>query len=158
MKKFIFSFTIALSSITCMLAQSDVRLLEGLYRNVDGTPFTGEAFIDASADGSTQKQRIHVLNGLMDGEVSYYSADGYIEEAGHYSMGKKEGAWTQFSSGGKKLGEAFYKDGKKDGIWTVWDENGVKRYHMVYSMGKKIDTWKMWDENASLVSERVYND
>jgi len=158
MKISFLSLLAALASVTSIFAQSDVRLIDGLYRNADGTIFTGEAVIEASADGATQKQRIHVLNGLMDGDVNYYNAKGYLEEAGHYTMGKKDGVWTQYSSGGGKLGEAFYKDGKKDGIWTVWDENGVKRYHMVYSMGKKIDTWKMWDEKANLVSERIYNE
>ncbi|MFM7233942.1 MAG: toxin-antitoxin system YwqK family antitoxin [Flavobacteriales bacterium] len=158
MKIIFLSFFIALCTVASVVAQSDVRLMEGLYRTADGAPFTGEATIEASADGSTQKQRIQVVNGLMDGEISYFNAEGFLEEAGHYSKGKKDGIWTQFSANGKKLGEAFYKDGKKDGIWTVWDENGVKRYHMVYSMGKKIDTWKMWDENATLVSERFYNE
>jgi len=158
MKKLLLSFALTLGFIHSNIAQSDVRLIDGLYRNADGTPFTGEATIEASTDDSQQLQRIHVVDGLMHGAVNYYHSSGHLEEAGYYSMGKKDGQWTQYAPNGHKLGEAFYKDGKKDGIWTVWDESGVKRYHMVYSMGKKIDTWKMWDENATLVSERVYNE
>ncbi len=142
---------------TALLAQSPV-LKDGIYTDLDGKPFTGSATLEDLSSKPTQKQYIEVKDGLLHGEVKFYHPKGYLEEAGQYKQGKKDGIWIQFASNGQKLGEAFYKDGQKDGIWTVWDEQGTKRYHMVYSMGKKIDTWKMWDSNAVLVSERIYNE
>jgi len=156
MKQFAFTIALILGLIRTDFAQSEVQFTDGLYTNPDGSRFTGEAMLEAN--GTSPKQHIQIVNGLMHGEIRYFNSSGKIEEIGHYNSGKKDGLWSQFGSGGEKLGEAYYKEGKKDGIWTVWDENGVKRYHMVYSMGKKIDTWKMWDEHSNLVSEKVYNE
>lgn len=135
-----------------VLAQSPV-LVDGLYTDQNGNPFTGTATIQ---DASAKRQYIEVKQGLLHGQTKYFHPTGYLEEVGQYTSGKKDGVWIQFASNGQKLGEAYYNNGHKDGIWTVWDEKGIKRYHMVYSMGKKVDTWKMWNENAELVSERFY--
>jgi antitoxin component YwqK of YwqJK toxin-antitoxin module len=133
-------------------------LKDGVYTDIQGNPFTGNATLDDNTKQPSQKQHIEVKDGLLHGQVKFYHAKGYLEEVGQYNHGKKDGIWIQYAANGQKLGEAFYKEGQKDGIWTVWDEQGTKRYHMVYSMGKKIDTWKMWDSNAVLVSERIYNE
>jgi antitoxin component YwqK of YwqJK toxin-antitoxin module len=143
---------------SAVLSAQNPILKEGIYIDLDGKPFTGSATLEDNSVQPVQKQYIEVKDGLLNGEIKYFHAQGYVEEIGQYSHGKKDGIWLQFASNGQQLGEAFYKDGQKDGIWTVWDEKGVKRYHMVYSMGKKVDTWKMWDSNSVLVSERVYKE
>jgi antitoxin component YwqK of YwqJK toxin-antitoxin module len=142
---------------SALFAQSPI-LKDGVYTDIQGNPFTGNATLDDNTKQPSQKQHIEVKDGLLHGQVKFYHAKGYLEEVGQYNHGKKDGIWIQYAANGQKLGEAFYKEGQKDGIWTVWDEQGTKRYHMVYSMGKKIDTWKMWDSNAVLVSERIYNE
>jgi antitoxin component YwqK of YwqJK toxin-antitoxin module len=157
MKRFI-SITIICTLISSVLFAQSPVLQNGIYTDLNGNPFTGNATIEDNTNQSTQKQYIEVKEGLLHGQIKFYHSKGYLEEVGQYNQGKKDGVWIQYASNGQKLGEAFYKEGQKDGIWTVWDEQGVKRYHMVYSMGKKIDTWKMWDSNSVLVSERIYNE
>jgi antitoxin component YwqK of YwqJK toxin-antitoxin module len=157
MNRILSLFIVGLLVNSGISAQTPI-LNDGIYTDIDGRPFTGNATLEDPTAQTAQKQYIEVKDGLLHGQVKYFHSKGFVEEVGQYQHGKKEGVWLQFSANGTKLGEAYYKDGLKDGIWTVWDEQGVKRYHMVYSMGKKVDTWKMWDSNAVLVSERIYNE
>jgi antitoxin component YwqK of YwqJK toxin-antitoxin module len=153
MKKTILLMLVSISSSFLFGQAVDMH---GVYCDAAGHPYTG-IHKEYRADG-TIAQELNIENGLLNGEVIFYTADGKVEEKGHYTNGKKSGVWHQFNPGGLLIGEAYYKEGQKDGIWTVWDDQGVKRYHMVYSMGKKVDVWKMWDENAVLVSERMYKE
>jgi antitoxin component YwqK of YwqJK toxin-antitoxin module len=124
------------------------------YVNEQGAPFSG--LYHMSNDANVLVYSANVENGILNGVITYFDADGRIDQVGHYSKGLKEGKWEQYNDQGRLIGEAFYAAGQKHGIWSVWDDNGNKRYHMVYDQGNKVDVWKVYDENQILVSEKIY--
>lgn len=119
-------------------------------------------------------------NGLYQGDVKYYDADGLtsklfykdgvqqngkiyykngnISEILKFKNGKKEGEIRKFYEDGT-LGEiAVWKDGEKDGKYVYYHQNGNIQAEGFFNMGEQNGVWKQFDENGIIESESNWKD
>ncbi len=136
------------------LSAQDMTLQDGKFMK-DGKVYTG-SFSEYGDDGQLLVLHESIVNGLENGLVTYYHADGQKKEQRSYKKGEKHGIWISYFENGQKSGTANYSNGIKDGVWYVWDENGQLRYEMFYKNGEKDSTWKIWNETGELLSSKDF--
>jgi antitoxin component YwqK of YwqJK toxin-antitoxin module len=140
--------------ISAITSAQSVILKDTKYYSENGELFSGQYF--SYFENGSKKSSLSISDGMINGAVTYFFADGKIMETGNYSNNEKDGAWIRWDSEGNKTAEAFFVSGKKNGLWMVWDSKGIKRYEMTYVMGEKTGIWYMWDENGKLIGEKNY--
>lgn len=75
-----------------------------------------------------------LLNGLKDGNWTYYYEEGKKKATGKYSYGKKTGRWTYYYPNGKIQQKGSYTNNKITGIWQWYYETGelLKEEYYLY--------------------------
>lgn len=154
MKKMLYLLALLLTAGTATLSGQTVSLVNGVYVDASGNPYSGEQKT-WYADGKI-KAAYTIANGVLNGPAVLYAANGSKMEAGSYTEGQRDGIWESWNEQGQKTGEASFIKGVKHGRWLVWDANGTKRAEMHYTHGKKSDTWTMWNENGEVTSQKTY--
>ncbi len=152
MKKLIF-ITIAIIVFAFGTSAQNITVKEGMYYE-QGKLYTG-TYTELNVSGS-KKLTATIVDGKMNGAVTYYFDNGMIMETGEFAANEKSGQWLRYDETGRKTGEAHYLAGKKDGNWMIWDFNGNKRSEMHYAKGEKVGKWMQWDEIGNVTSEKVY--
>lgn len=134
-------------------AFSQIKNENGMYIDKNGELYSGT--LSEIKDG--MKMEFNILNGIINGPVTYYFISGKVMETGFYKNNLKDNNWIRYNENGTILANAFYSLGKKNGIWLVFDDNGNKRFEMNYQMGEKIGVWTSWDENGKVIALKDYS-
>ncbi len=67
-----------------------------------------------------------------------WQAQGVKEHEGSQIDGLAQGEWTYYHKNGKIRSRGYYINGEKDGAWKYWDDKGLSLGSAQYSKGKFI--------------------
>lgn len=91
------------------------------------------------------------VNGLT--EVTFYYANGNVQERGYFKNGKLEGKWTRFNKAGEKVQMANYQNGQKIGRWFFWLQGGERLRVMDYQSNELIKSQEWHIAKGEMLAE-----
>ena len=90
-------------------------------------------------------------NGLLEGELKVYYANGKITEIAYYVNGKLHGSYKRYSVRGFLYQDLTYVNGILDGMAIYYErKNGVILTKGLFKKGKRVGSWKHY-ENGKLI-------
>ena len=107
-------------------------------------------------DGSPREER-HYADGVLDGAVTAWYADGRKQTAEEYEKGKRVGVWRYWHPNGQLAAQETYRAGQPHGLWQMWYADGTKAMQGEYREGSPVETWSFWDERGAVIKEEVHN-
>ncbi len=137
----------------CTNAQN-IKEDKGLYY-VDNELASGD--IITYFDNDQVKMEMKVSEGMKDGEMKIFFADGSLNEIRSYKNNQMNGLWITFNTSGIKVAQANFKNGKKHGAWKVYSDEGALVYEMYYQNGQKVGTWKKYNPEGNVIETKTYN-
>ncbi|MCB2197334.1 MAG: hypothetical protein KQH79_15850 [Bacteroidetes bacterium] len=101
------------------------------YFNKDGKVTESKTY---NVNGKLIAEGIVLLNGLEDGNWTYYYQNGNKRATGSYNYGKKTRQWTYYYPNGKVQQKGSYTNGKLSGIWRWYYDTGelLKEEYYIY--------------------------
>jgi hypothetical protein len=91
-----------------------------------------------------------------NGQWTYWSPRGTLEQQGSYTADRKDGLWTTFHVNGEKASEGNYVSDREEGNWTFWGEDGLSYSRGEYRYGGRIGKWIDYDADGNALRERTY--
>ena len=76
-------------------------------------------------------------NGLLDGQMTEYDADGNVITKGQYIEGQEDGEWYYRNGDNETMGS--YADGMRNGIWKYYDIPGEGKAKILRFEGRFIE-------------------
>lgn len=73
-------------------------------------------------------------------EVTFYYANGKVQERGYLKEGLLQGEWIRYNEAGEKVQIANYENGQKMGRWFFWLQDGERLRVMDYRANELIKT------------------
>jgi antitoxin component YwqK of YwqJK toxin-antitoxin module len=104
-------------------------------------------------DGEKKKMlECRYVNGLKDGELNVWCANGNLVLSAHYKNGVPEGIFQWWYSNGKKKARCNYKNGLLDGKAEAWYNNFEQlMYEENYIAGKMIGIQRYYSEQGEFL-------
>lgn len=78
------------------------------------------------------------INGISQGEWTYFHDNGKLSARGHYVNDRREGEWIYYHKNGNLHSSGHYVNNNTEGIWQYWNEKGNSLGLRAYSEGKAI--------------------
>lgn len=78
------------------------------------------------------------INGVSQGEWTYFHENGKLSARGHYVNNRREGEWLYYHKNGNLHSSGYYVNNNLEGIWQYWNEKGNSLGPRAYSEGKTI--------------------
>ncbi len=145
MRKLLFALTIS-SGITAA-AQDSLTT----YYNQDWKEI-------ADPQGAKFYRRAKMQDGLLFVK-DYFKKGDVLQMTGSYQSDSiKHGDFVYYYQNGWKEDEGSYSNGKKEGAWNGWHENGKRRYKETYKEGYCILKRELWYDNGQLRGYINYSD
>ena len=116
---------------------------------------------DRFDDGALRRSG-ELVDGLQEGEWSFYYASGRLRARGSYRGDVPDGEWTYWYEDGTKEMHGTYRNERQHGDWSVWYPNGRLEARGRYEEGLEVGPWTYWHatgqeqrEGSYLAGERV---
>ncbi len=94
------------------------------------------------------KSTIGYIDGVRNGNCSYYNNDGTLYSSMTYWNGQLEGLLISFYENGLTKNKTLYKNGIKEGLEQRYYENGQLQSEEHYLNGKPTSDFKYFDEKG----------
>ena len=158
MKQFIYIlFTLTILFTSCaerVITISEEDLPEDrFYYAEDIEPFTGICKINYK--NGALKEEFHFVDGILNGQATFYYNDSTVKRTGSYNDGKLDGKWAYYNSEGKRIMEVHFDNGKMEGTFVSWYCTGVIKEKGIYTNNKRRGEWINYDE-AGMITEQLY--
>lgn len=101
-------------------------------------------------DGKTKIFSGTMLNGMLDGCYEIFDRRGKLTETGTYVDGKVEGEVAFYSADYSYAGHVGYKNGKREGLMELFHDNGKLAYKVLYVNGEENDMAFSYNEDGTL--------
>lgn len=96
------------------------------------------------------------VNGLKQGKVINYFADGKIAEEKEYVNDFENGEWIQYYEDGKVRMKSTYKDGSLEGKTYYYDRGGKKMIEGNFFHDVRHGAWMFFDEKGEITKKEIY--
>jgi len=111
-------------------------------------------------NGSTRRQWIVKIlpdgTEVEHGESLRWHDNGQIEQQGDYVDGVREGLVRSWYADGQMRGEGRLHRNRRIGTWTMWHKNGQKRIETAYELGLKHGRSTAWDADGNVIETGEY--
>jgi len=111
-------------------------------------------------NGSTRRQWIVKIlpdgTEVEHGESLRWHDNGQIEQQGDYVDGVREGVVLSWYADGQMRGEGRLHRSRRIGTWTMWHKNGQKRIETAYELGLKHGRSTAWDADGNVIEMGEY--
>lgn len=121
--------------------------------DLNNAPITGELQKYQEAE---LIRKYPIKDGIIQGTVVAYYANGDIMSEKTYKKGKLDGEAKTYYKGNKIKTLTPYKQGKKEGVGKVYYENGFMQEQGIYINNKLNGKYRLYEENGEMVYELIF--
>ena len=106
-------------------------------------------------------EQAHYRQGVRDGDMRRYFADGSPRLMLSYRDGKPEGPYRRWFFRNDETGslriEGYYHNGVSEGIWTTYRSDGTIASRGRFINGQRVGTWVRYAPEGALIDSVIYD-
>lgn len=142
----------------------------------------GASFGEALHPDGQVRQQGPVVDGMQEGNWTFWYPDGAVEARGEYHRDERvgdwvhhhpdgslrmrgqyrgerqQGLWEFWYPGGRPQCRGEYRDGLEHGEWTFWSKEGHMQQRGCFAAGKRCLQWSEFAANGAIVARGSYLD
>jgi antitoxin component YwqK of YwqJK toxin-antitoxin module len=129
---------------------------EGEFKNSKRTGDWNIYIIEDKTFKKILSRKVSYVDGMADGNFTYFYPDGKVERTGNYVKGQVQDSVIVYYTDGNLFGRRFYKDGQKSGEQKYFFRSGKLKYVVHYYDGFKEGHAEKYYENGKIEEASDY--